>query len=76
MKHKHNRVVTDYWLAHYIEGLFCSLCGNSGIIHTEGVKTASGVVCGRANFCICPNGQEWRASTGDDIELALKIIRQ
>lgn len=52
------------WLKHYMtkkEGI-CSLCGQSGIIHTEAARTEAGTRTGRANFCICPNGQAKRAS--------------
>lgn len=38
----------------------CTLCGNSGVIDSRGVATAAGVVVGRLNFCICPNGQALR----------------
>jgi hypothetical protein len=36
------------------------------VIHTEGLRTFSGVEVGRANFCICPNGQAMRRMTGDE----------
>jgi hypothetical protein len=55
-----NRPVVEYWMKHYIVNGLCSLCGNSGIIHTEGIRTPAGTEVGRANFCICPNGQEQR----------------
>lgn len=55
------KAVVDYWLRHYINEC-CSLCGNSGIIDTRGVKTAAGVKVGRLNWCICPNGQALRNS--------------
>jgi hypothetical protein len=51
--------ITAYWLDHYAND-HCTLCGNSGIIDTTGVKTAAGYPVGRKNFCICPNGQELR----------------
>lgn len=52
--------VTDHWHSHHtIKGL-CSLCGNSGVVNTTGVKTNAGVEVGRRNFCICPNGQAMR----------------
>jgi hypothetical protein len=53
---KENKAVTNYWLEHYAES-HCTLCGNSGIVDTTGVKTAAGVSVGRKNYCICPNGQ-------------------
>ena len=52
-------VVTDYWLAFYAN-CHCTLCGNSGIVDTRGVKTAAKVETGRLNWCICPNGQALR----------------
>ncbi len=52
--------ITKYWLAHYVNHGLCSLCGNSGVVDTTGVRSAAGVSCGRINFCICPNGQTHR----------------
>lgn len=51
--------IADYWFDHYQDG-HCTLCGNRGIVDTRGVATAAGVVVGRLNFCICPNGQVLR----------------
>lgn len=48
--------VIRYWMRYYTNQNLCSLCGQSGIIHTEGVRSPVGVDVGRANFCICPNG--------------------
>ena len=53
------KAVTDYWLKFYVKD-HCTLCGNSGIIDSRGVKTAAGMEVGRLNFCICPNGQAMR----------------
>lgn len=63
MATKYDNPITDYAFEHYFtaDGL-CSLCGQSGIIHTEGIRSPAGVITGRANFCICPNGQALRAS--------------
>ena len=59
-------LITRYWGNYYIsERGHCTLCGNSGFIDTRGVRTAAGVMSGRVNFCICPNGQEFRAQTGN-----------
>jgi hypothetical protein len=52
-----NDAVVDYWAENYAPEGFCSLCGNSGIIDTRGVRTPAGVEVGRFNYCICPNGQ-------------------
>lgn len=61
-----NQRVSDYWLRYYTtpvkKGSVCSLCGNSGIIDTRGVKIRVGDEVGRLNFCICPNGQILRKS--------------
>lgn len=53
-------MLTDYWYAHYAAGA-CTLCGNRGVIDTRGVATHAGMVVGRRNYCICPNGQMMRA---------------
>lgn len=52
-------VITNYWLDHYVDDL-CTLCANSGVIDSTGVKSAAGFPAGRKNFCICPNGQALR----------------
>lgn len=59
--------ITDYWLKYYIDenSSCCSLCGQSGIIHTEGIRTPAGVEVGTVNYCICPNGQARRADNGN-----------
>lgn len=54
-----NEAITDYYFKHYA-GRHCSLCGNSGIIDTTGVKTPRGIPVGKKNYCICPNGQALR----------------
>lgn len=55
-----NKTVTNYWYEFYIDE-HCTLCGNSGIIDSTGVKTNAGKIVGRKNFCICPNGQAMRS---------------
>lgn len=52
--------VTVYWLKYYCTD-HCTLCGNRGWIDTTGTRTAAGVLVGRVNYCICPNGQALRA---------------
>jgi hypothetical protein len=54
-----NPVITDYWFKFY-HAEHCTLCGNSGIVDTRGVRTPAGVEVGRLNWCICPNGQTIR----------------
>lgn len=51
----------EYWLKHYLskEGM-CSLCGQWGKIDSTGVETPAGVIVGRVNYCICPNGTKMR----------------
>jgi len=56
--------ITDYWMAHYTaDSGLCSLCGNSGRIDTSGARSSAGVMAGRVNFCICPNGQAIRKAS-------------
>lgn len=52
--------VTEYWLTYYIQDGLCSVCGNTGVIDTTGVRTPAGFECGRVNLCFCPNGQAMR----------------
>lgn len=60
--------ITDYWLKYYLdkETGFCSLCGQSGIIHTEGIRSPAGIKVGRENYCICPNGQSLRINLSEE----------
>lgn len=53
--------ITKYWFLNYVSpsGL-CTLCGNTGKIDTVGITSAAGVLCGRINLCLCPNGQKMR----------------
>lgn len=60
-----NDEITEYAIRYYMhESGICSLCGNSGFIHTQGISSYAGVLVGRTNYCICPNGQSTRARTG------------
>lgn len=68
---KLNKVVTNYWLDYYAANL-CTLCGNIGIIDTRRARSAAGVLAGRRNYCICPNGQTLRYYKADpEIEAAI-----
>jgi hypothetical protein len=58
------RVVTDYWFRHYCAD-FCTLCGNRGWLDTTGTRTPAGVLSGRLNYCLCPNGQALRAGSAE-----------
>jgi hypothetical protein len=53
------KIITDYWHKYYCDKV-CTLCGNSGFIDTHGVKSNVGIKVGRLNYCICPNGQQYR----------------
>lgn len=66
--------ITDYWNKHYADR-HCTLCGNSGVIDTTGVQTAAGVLVGRKNFCLCPNGQALRKAMGRNVLGAGKAER-
>jgi hypothetical protein len=65
-------VVTNYWLQYYANE-HCTLCGNSGVIDTTGVTTGVGLLVGRKNFCICPNGQALRSV---QIKRSLKTLNE
>jgi hypothetical protein len=54
--------LNQYWLKYYVDydTNLCSLCANTGIINTEGIKSPAGMPTGRKNFCICPNGRAMR----------------
>lgn len=57
-----SKAVTGYWQEFYIHKGHCSLCGNRGWLDTTKTAiTATGVNSGKRQFCICPNGQEFRA---------------
>jgi hypothetical protein len=58
IKAKHS-VVKDYWLEYYCDKL-CTLCGNTRLIDTRDIKTLTGLEVRRINYCICPNGQNYR----------------
>lgn len=60
--------ITDYWLKYYLTSGMCSLCGQTGIIHTEGIRAPSGKIVGRSNYCICPNGQSLRKNNTKETE--------
>jgi uncharacterized protein CbrC (UPF0167 family) len=53
--------LSDYWLEHHCSEA-CTLCGNSGVVDTTGVRTR--VEVGRRNWCICPNGVRRREANG------------
>lgn len=48
----------DLWAEFITPDSLCSLCGNTGIIDTRGVRSQAGVDAGRLNYCVCPNGRE------------------
>jgi hypothetical protein len=53
-------ILATYWVAHYDSRMGCSLCGNSGVLDTRGVRNARGREVGGLHPCICPNGQSLR----------------
>lgn len=57
-------VIWQYAMEHYSEQ-HCTLCGNRGVIDSRGVRTPAGVLVGRLNYCVCPNGIELRKKGGD-----------
>jgi hypothetical protein len=60
-----SKAVSAYWLKNYVNNGLCSLCGNYGVVDTQGVQSPAAIVSGRLNFCICPNGQAWRKGDAD-----------
>ncbi len=61
-----NEEVTAYWMEFYATD-HCSVCGNCGVIFSEGIRSPAGANVGRKNYCFCPNGQALR-STGISVE--------
>jgi hypothetical protein len=68
--------VTSYWFMYYATD-HCTLCGNTGIIDTRSTRTPAGVLAGRLNLCICPNGQAMRAAgvTAEPTDLRSVAVR-
>lgn len=59
------KFLTDFWYEHYVsENHLCSLCAQSGVIDTTGIRSPAGVECGGKSWCICPNGQTMRVKSG------------
>lgn len=60
--HKVNLRVVDYWINHYIGDGGCVLCGSHGVIDTRMTAKSArrGVLIGRLDYCLCPNGQTLR----------------
>lgn len=67
MRTKHY-IITQYWLAFYTDESdeYCTLCGNSGIIDTTGVKTPVGILIGKKNYYIYSNGQVIRKNYNEN----------
>lgn len=55
MATEYDNPITDYAFRYYFtaSGL-CSLCGQSGVIHTEGIRSPAGVLTGRRTFVFAP----------------------
>lgn len=70
------KLLDDYWLKYYATQ-FCTICGNSGVIDSRGVRTPAGVLVGRRNWCICPNGQAMlNQYNGVPAEIVLKHFKK
>lgn len=59
-----SKTINKYWLKYYATH-HCTLCGNRGVIDSRGVRTPAGLLVGRLNYCICPNGQQLRGNNID-----------
>ncbi len=57
-----NKHLLEYWFDNLLQDNVCSLCGQTGIIDTRGVRNANGIEVGRLNYCICPNGQKLKTA--------------
>lgn len=66
--------INEYWMKHYCTE-HCTLCGNWGVIDSQGELTPSGHPVGRLNYCICPNGQAMRRDKVDLIDANKQRIR-
>lgn len=64
-KYSPDSPITNYWYKFYCAE-HCTICGNTGIIDSTGAETPAGVVVGRRNWCICPNGQVLRQQISPD----------
>lgn len=60
--HLDGEAVTRYLFKHGFIEDHCTLCGNTGWVDTTGVHTPAGVVVGKRQLCLCPNGQAMRRS--------------
>ncbi|MCC2656888.1 MAG: hypothetical protein K0Q76_1996 [Panacagrimonas sp.] len=56
-----DEAITEYWRQHYCAG-DCTICGGRGWFDTTGTCSRAGRPVGRLHYCICPNGQQLRAS--------------
>jgi hypothetical protein len=50
----------ELWLE-FLSNNLCSLCGQTGVIDTRGIRTPAHVECGGLHYCICPNGRALKA---------------
>jgi hypothetical protein len=70
---KLQKAIVNYWLEYYVNEGLCSLCGNRGVVDTQKTaKSDAGILSGRLNYCLCPNGQIARNAKMDLAELAKK----
>jgi hypothetical protein len=56
--------VTVDWNEFIVDNM-CSLCGNWGVIDNSDQITPALYLCGKLNFCICPNGRAWKEKNAD-----------
>lgn len=54
--------MSAYWRLHFVTNGTCTICGGRGWFDTTGTCSGTGVPVGRLHYCICPNGQQLRAS--------------
>lgn len=57
----------ELWMEFLVRQM-CSLCGQSGIIDTRGIKTPANFECGGLHYCICPNGRALKAKNAPKLE--------
>lgn len=58
--------LADFWRKNFTskDVPHCRLCGNTGIVDTQGAKTSAGLEVGGRFYCVCPNGDALRRQSG------------
>ncbi len=57
---KFKKIISNFWYDNYFDNgtNACMLCGNTGIIQTNEVKTPAGIpLKNRKIYCLCSNGR-------------------